>query len=133
MTVTLAAMLGQIGLPGGGFGFAYGSMCGIGNPGAGMPGPSTIPAGKNETGSFIPVARISDMLLHPPEPEFYARLVVVGMFLAFGLVVARVLERHALAEARANALNRILRATEAVQQIVARQRDRRRLLAEACR
>ena len=75
----------------------------------------------------------SDMLLHPPEPEFYARLVVVGMFLAFGLVVARVLERHALAEARANALNRILRATEAVQQIVARQRDRRRLLAEACR
>ena len=71
MTVTLAAMLGQIGLPGGGFGFGYGSMYGIGNPGAGMPGPSTIPASKNETGSFIPVARISDMLLHPGERYDY--------------------------------------------------------------
>ena len=65
MTVTLAAMLGQIGLSGGGFGFGYGSMGGIGNPGVGTPSVSMIPSTKNETGSFIPVARISDMLLHP--------------------------------------------------------------------
>ncbi|MBT3349666.1 MAG: molybdopterin-dependent oxidoreductase, partial [Nitrospinaceae bacterium] len=65
MTVTLAAMLGQIGLPGGGFGFGYGSMGGTGNPGAGAPGPPMIPGGENNIGSSIPVARISDMLLNP--------------------------------------------------------------------
>ena len=32
MTMTLAAILGQVGLPGGGFGFGYGSMHGQGNP-----------------------------------------------------------------------------------------------------
>lgn len=32
MTIALAAMLGQIGLPGGGFGFGYGSMGGRGEP-----------------------------------------------------------------------------------------------------
>ena len=67
MTVTLAAMLGQIGLPGGGFGFGYGSMGGVGD----SEGPTASPqlsAGKNPTDSWIPVARISDMLLHPGEP-----------------------------------------------------------------
>ena len=32
MTAVLAAIVGQIGLPGGGFGFGYGSMQGQGNP-----------------------------------------------------------------------------------------------------
>jgi biotin/methionine sulfoxide reductase len=64
MTVTLAAMLGQIGLPGGGFGFGYGSMGGRGEPRHPVPSPA-ISAGVNPSGSFIPVARISDMLLHP--------------------------------------------------------------------
>jgi hypothetical protein len=32
MGVTLAAMLGQIGLPGGGFGLGYGSVQGVGAP-----------------------------------------------------------------------------------------------------
>ncbi len=60
--ITLAAMLGQIGLPGGGFGFGYGSIGAIGNPrGAGSP---NMPMGTN-AGPRIPVARVADMLLSP--------------------------------------------------------------------
>lgn len=66
MTTTLAAMLGQIGLPGGGFGFGYGSMQGQGNPVEPIDVPA-MHAGANPTGSFIPVARIVDMLLKPGE------------------------------------------------------------------
>lgn len=64
MTVVLAAMLGQIGLPGGGFGFGYGSMGNIGNPRQPIPTPM-LSAGANPCDSWIPVARISDMLLNP--------------------------------------------------------------------
>ncbi len=64
MTVTLAAMLGQIGLPGGGCGFGYGSMHGYGNPVARFPVPA-MPGLGNPAGSAIPVARIADMLLAP--------------------------------------------------------------------
>lgn len=63
-TVALAAMLGQVGLPGGGFGFGYGSMGEMGNPRLDVGGPALDP-GANPTGSFIPVARIADMLLDP--------------------------------------------------------------------
>jgi len=70
MLITLAAMLGQIGLPGGGFGFAYGSESGIGAVRYPFPAP-TLPVGRNPVTSAIPVARISDMLLHPgAEYEF---------------------------------------------------------------
>ena len=64
MTVTLAAMLGQIGLPGGGFGLAYGPMNSMGSKHRNTSGP-TLPQGKNVVGDFIPVARIADMLLNP--------------------------------------------------------------------
>lgn len=64
MLFVLAAMLGQIGLPGGGFGFGYGAENGIGSPGRRLPGP-TLPQGQNGVGDFIPVARIADMLLNP--------------------------------------------------------------------
>lgn len=62
--IGLASVLGQVGLEGGGFGFGYGSTGGSGAPlgRAGSPGMSK---GKNPTGSFIPVARIADMLLNP--------------------------------------------------------------------
>lgn len=66
MTVALAAMLGQIGLPGGGFGFGYGSMGGRGSPREQVASPN-MPKGENPTGSFIPVARIADMMLRPGE------------------------------------------------------------------
>lgn len=66
MGITLAAMLGQIGLPGGGFGIGYGSMGTKG--GRRAPAPlRAVPTGDNPTGSFIPVSRIADMLLHPGE------------------------------------------------------------------
>ncbi|NLU81324.1 molybdopterin-dependent oxidoreductase [Rhodococcus sp. HNM0569] len=70
MGLTLAAMLGQIGLPGGGFGHGYGSM---NEPGlAPVPYPlPTLPQGINPTKTFIPVAAISDMLLHPGEEFDY--------------------------------------------------------------
>lgn len=64
MTAVLGAIVGQIGLPGGGFGFGYGSMHGQGNPVTVYTAPA-LSAGPNPTGSFIPVARISDLLLNP--------------------------------------------------------------------
>lgn len=64
MTIVLAAMLGQIGLPGGGFGFAYGSDGIVGAPINNLRWPS-LPQGANPIESFIPVARIADMLLEP--------------------------------------------------------------------
>ncbi|MFD5823827.1 molybdopterin-dependent oxidoreductase [Lentzea sp. NPDC060358] len=62
--LTLAAFLGQLGLPGGGFAHGFGSM---GDYGVGVAGPPlpTFPQGVNPVPDFIPCARISDMLLHP--------------------------------------------------------------------
>ena len=64
MAVTLASMLGQVGLPGGGVGFGYGCLGGIGTPRARAAGPR-LPVGDNPVKSYIPVARITDMLLKP--------------------------------------------------------------------
>ncbi len=61
MGLTLAAMLGQIGLPGGGFGHGYGSMNEPGLPPLRFGLPS-LPQGLNPVQTFIPVAAISDML-----------------------------------------------------------------------
>jgi biotin/methionine sulfoxide reductase len=62
--LALAAMLGQIGLPGGGFGHGYGSMGDIGSQGPLVKLP-TLRQGRNPVRTFIPVARIADMLLNP--------------------------------------------------------------------
>jgi biotin/methionine sulfoxide reductase len=62
--VVLAAMLGQIGLPGGGFGHGYGSASLVGEPAPQVPVPR-LPQGRNGVSAFIPVARIADMLLNP--------------------------------------------------------------------
>ena len=64
MAIVLAAMLGQIGLPGGGFGIGYSSENGIGNPVLPFRFPA-VPQGRNPVATAIPVARISDMLLNP--------------------------------------------------------------------
>jgi biotin/methionine sulfoxide reductase len=66
MGITLAAMLGQIGLPGSGFGVGYGSMGAKGMNRAAAP-LRAMAMGVNPTGKFIPVSRITDMLLHPGE------------------------------------------------------------------
>jgi biotin/methionine sulfoxide reductase len=68
--IALAAMLGQIGLPGGGFGHGYGSMADVGSTGAEVHVPH-LPQGHNPVTEFIPVARIADMLLQPGESYEY--------------------------------------------------------------
>lgn len=66
MAIVLAAMLGQIGLPGGGFGFGYSAMNYVGGQFTILPGAS-LPQGDNAVTDFIPVARITDLLMHPGE------------------------------------------------------------------
>ena len=64
MSAVLAAMLGQIGLPGGGVGYGYGAIGGIGKQIKRLDG-MTLPQGTNPVKAFIPVARIADMLRNP--------------------------------------------------------------------
>jgi len=64
MSAVLAAMLGQIGLPGGGVGYGYGAIGGIGKSLLGLRG-MTFPQGQNPVRRVIPVARIADMLRNP--------------------------------------------------------------------
>lgn len=68
MAATLAAMLGQIGLPGG-FGHGYSSN-GVGNPplACGLP---ALPQGNNPVSTFIPVAAISELLQRPGQRLAY--------------------------------------------------------------
>jgi trimethylamine-N-oxide reductase (cytochrome c) len=78
MLVTLAAMLGQIGLPGGGFGLSYhygngGSPTAkapilksiSGAPGARAKGSRPTPAWLQHASAAVPVARFSDLFLNP--------------------------------------------------------------------
>jgi biotin/methionine sulfoxide reductase len=68
--IALAAMLGQIGLPGSGLGFGYGSMEGLARLADNIPQP-TLSIGANPIKRFIPVARIADLLLKPGQPFDY--------------------------------------------------------------
>ena len=62
----LASCLGQIGLPGGGFGFGYGSASGIADPPPAFRAPG-MEAAPNPLNRAIPAARITQCLLHPGE------------------------------------------------------------------
>ncbi len=64
MGAVLAAMLGQLGLPGGGYSYALGSLAHYGKRQNAVPIP-TLPQGSNGVRAFIPVARVADMLLQP--------------------------------------------------------------------
>ncbi len=64
MTIVLASMLGQIGLPGGGFGLGYGSISGMGVPQTEIR-PLRMSTGTRAIDSAVPVARFVDMLLNP--------------------------------------------------------------------
>ena len=71
MLVTLAAMLGQIGLPGGGFGLSYHYASG-GAPSADAPalpgisdGGKGVPWATGSGAASIPVARVVDMIMNP--------------------------------------------------------------------
>ncbi len=62
--ITLASMIGQVGLPGGGFAFSmhYG---GGGQASAGKAGPGGFSQGRNRVDAIIPASRINETLLHP--------------------------------------------------------------------
>jgi len=64
MGAVLAAALGQIGLPGGGYAYALGAIAYYGRRYNAVPTP-TLSQGRNGVSDFIPVARIADMLLNP--------------------------------------------------------------------
>ncbi|MBM3340973.1 MAG: Asp-tRNA(Asn)/Glu-tRNA(Gln) amidotransferase GatCAB subunit C [Betaproteobacteria bacterium] len=64
MAIALAAMLGQIGTPGGGFALAYGPVGIEGANARPFSGP-VLPQGSNGVRTPIPVARITDMLENP--------------------------------------------------------------------
>jgi biotin/methionine sulfoxide reductase len=70
MGSVLAAMLGQHGLPGGGYNYALGAIANYGRHMNAVP-IAALPQGKNNVPDFIPVARITDMLLHPGTPFDY--------------------------------------------------------------
>lgn len=66
----LASVIGQIGLPGGGVGFGYGSLGGVGAPFAIGRSPAMSQLVKPNR-AFIPVARITDLLTSPGESFSY--------------------------------------------------------------
>jgi biotin/methionine sulfoxide reductase len=70
MASVLAAMLGQHGLPGGGYSYALGAIANYGRRHNAVP-IASLSQGKNNVSAFIPVARISDMLLNPGAPFDY--------------------------------------------------------------
>ncbi|MFK7963849.1 MAG: molybdopterin-dependent oxidoreductase [Burkholderiaceae bacterium] len=69
MVAVLAAMLGNIGLPGQGVGYGYGCIHNYGFAGRrAVPfRAGALPQGGNPVKTIIPVARVADMLLHPGE------------------------------------------------------------------
>ncbi|GAA4217102.1 biotin/methionine sulfoxide reductase [Sagittula marina] len=62
--LALASIIGQIGQPGTGYAFGYGSTTPVGRAARLIPWPS-MPQGRNPVDDYIPVARIADMLLNP--------------------------------------------------------------------
>jgi biotin/methionine sulfoxide reductase len=70
MGAVLGAMLGQLGLPGGGYNYALGTLAHYGKRNNVVPS-AALPQGTNGVKDFIPVARIADTLLHPGERYDY--------------------------------------------------------------
>jgi biotin/methionine sulfoxide reductase len=64
MGIALAALLGQIGLPGGGFGHGYGSMADVGAPTVRYSLP-VFSQGRNPVATYIPVAQVTRLLENP--------------------------------------------------------------------
>jgi biotin/methionine sulfoxide reductase len=70
MGIVLAAMLGQIGLDGGGYSYSLGALGNIGKRQLAVPLP-TLDQFTNPVGDFIPCARVADMLLNPGKQLHY--------------------------------------------------------------
>ena len=70
MGITLASMLGHVGTSSGGFGFGYSAVNSTGDIFDKIKWPS-LPQSKNKIKTFIPVARITDMLNNPGKYFLY--------------------------------------------------------------
>ncbi|RCW63198.1 molybdopterin-dependent oxidoreductase [Pseudorhodoferax soli] len=70
MGAVLAALLGQYGLPGGGYNYALGTLAHYGRR-TNKVSVGALPQGRNGVSAYIPVARIADMLLNPGQPFPY--------------------------------------------------------------
>ena len=70
MGAVLTAVLGQMGLAGGGYAYSLGAIGYYGRRAVCVPLP-TFSQGRNKVADFIPVARIADMLLNPGTPYRY--------------------------------------------------------------
>lgn len=70
MGAVLAAVLGQLGLPGGGYNYALGTLGHYGRC-ENLVQPAALPQGSNGVRAFIPVASVTEMLLKPGEPFDY--------------------------------------------------------------
>jgi biotin/methionine sulfoxide reductase len=70
MGLVLAAMLGQIGIQGAGYAYSLGALGHVGAtpPAVHIP---PFPQGHNPINTYIPVARVTDMLLHPGTTYHY--------------------------------------------------------------
>ncbi len=68
--MVLAAMIGAIGIKGGGYAYSLGAFAQVGRLRP-VVSPPPLPQGRNGVRSFIPVARIADMLLNPGETFDY--------------------------------------------------------------
>lgn len=82
LAVALASMLGQIGMPGGGFQHGYGSAADVGLARRVL-NPPSLPTGRNAESAFIPVARLSDMLLRPGDTVSFRGVDVELPFIDF--------------------------------------------------
>jgi biotin/methionine sulfoxide reductase len=71
MTVVFASMLGQIGLPGGGFSFGFGATSNISSPKTVWVAKPTLSLGANPIDVHVPVGRVAEMLLNPGAPLEY--------------------------------------------------------------
>ncbi len=70
MGAVLALLLGRLGEPGCGYNYALGTMAHYGRVRNAVP-VAALPQGANAVADFIPVARFSDMLLHPGQTYRY--------------------------------------------------------------
>ncbi|MCI6989087.1 MAG: molybdopterin-dependent oxidoreductase [Campylobacter sp.] len=108
--ITLASMIGQIGLPGGGVGFAAHYTSG-GQAFSGVMLPVGLPQGKNRSDVNIPASRISEAILNPGKTiKFKGREMTYPEIKVMYVVGASILGHHP----NANELIRAIRTLDTV-------------------
>lgn len=92
--ITLASMIGQVGLPGGGFGFSM-HYAGGGQARSGKRVAPGLSQGKGKVKTYVPASRISDMLLNPgKEIDFKGHKVKYNKIDVMYVIGANVVGHH---------------------------------------